>query len=178
MNAPTTLQLDLRDLERAPQSWTAEIPADRPPGSELEVELTGPVVASLHAGKTGPGGVHVTGTVAAPVQVSCRRCLQSLPREVRVDLDLLFDRSVREQEVDAQVYPLEAEASALDLTPVLREQLVLALPSYPLCREDCAGLCPKCGTDLNVESCDCVLTEPDPRWDVLRKWKGGETATG
>jgi uncharacterized protein len=178
MNAPTTLQLDLRELERQPRSWTARLPVEAALWADTELVPDGPGVVELQARTTGSRGVHVTGKLEVPVRLACRRCLKPLPRTVEVALDLLYDRGVGEQEADAQVYPLDAEASTLDLTPALREQLLLAVPGYPLCREDCAGLCPKCGVDLNEGSCDCVLTEPDPRWDVLRKLTRGETATG
>ncbi|MDP2480901.1 MAG: DUF177 domain-containing protein [Candidatus Palauibacterales bacterium] len=175
---PPTLQLDLRDLERKPRSWTALLPAGEGPWADVDVTFVEAPVAEMRARITGTRGVHVTGRLEAPVQVDCRRCLKPLRRTIELDLDLLYDRSVREQDSEGQVYPLEGGSGTLDLMPALREQVVLALPPYPLCREDCAGLCPRCGTDWNEGRCDCVLTEPDPRWDVLRKLRQGETATG
>ena len=57
----------------------------------------------------------------------------------------------------------------LDLRPALREQWLLNVPGYALCRDDCKGLCPTCGAELNVGPCDCASTSADPRWDALRK---------
>jgi uncharacterized protein len=51
----------------------------------------------------------------------------------------------------------------------VRDALLLDLPVAPLCRDDCAGLCPSCGADLNRAACNCDLTVPDPRWDALRE---------
>jgi uncharacterized protein len=172
------LHIDLRDLEREPRSWTARLPAEEGPWADAGVEFAEPPMAELRARVTGSRGVRVTGRLRASVELACRRCLKPLRRAVELDLELLYDRSVREQDSEGQVYPLEGSSDTLDLTPALREQLLLALPRYPLCREDCAGLCPRCGTDLNEGSCDCVLTEPDPRWDALRKLKQGGKATG
>jgi uncharacterized protein len=56
----------------------------------------------------------------------------------------------------------------LDLAHMLREQFYLAMPMRPLCREDCRGLCPQCGTNLNVDSCGCTRERHDPRFDGLR----------
>ena len=57
----------------------------------------------------------------------------------------------------------------IDLELPVRDALLLDLPTAPLCREDCAGLCPACGADQNETSCDCDLSIPDPRWDALRE---------
>jgi uncharacterized protein len=53
------------------------------------------------------------------------------------------------------------------LEDVLKEQILLALPAKQLCQANCKGLCPQCGKNLNLESCDCVITMPDPRWSAL-----------
>jgi uncharacterized protein len=59
----------------------------------------------------------------------------------------------------------------IDLDPIFREQILLALPSYPVCREECRGLCTVCGTNLNEKECGCVRHVPDPRWAGLAKVK-------
>jgi uncharacterized protein len=56
----------------------------------------------------------------------------------------------------------------IDLDEILREQIILALPMYPRCVEECRGLCPVCGVDLNKETCDCQRDEVDPRLAVLK----------
>ena len=60
-------------------------------------------------------------------------------------------------------------AADLDLRPALREQWLLAAPAFALCREDCKGLCPRCGADLNAGPHDCATQTADPRWDALKK---------
>ena len=69
--------------------------------------------------------------------------------------------------IEGQTYPLEGEE--IDLELPVRDALLLDLPAAPLCRDDCAGLCPACGADWNQRSCDCDMTIPDPRWDALRE---------
>lgn len=146
--------------------------------TDTEVDLAGPARVSLRAARTGGRGVHVTGELAATLSLECRRCLDEIQEPIRIEIDLLFDPDVPEDAGEERVYPLEADARMLDLAPVLREQLVLEVPAYPICEEDCAGLCPKCGTDLNEETCDCTLVEPDPRWDALRELAENQEVSG
>ena len=63
-------------------------------------------------------------------------------------------------------------ARSLDLRPAVREEWLLAAPAFVLCREDCKGLCPRCGADLNEGPCSCTKTEIDPRWASLAALKG------
>ena len=63
------------------------------------------------------------------------------------------------------------EGEEIDVSPMLRERLMLALPTLPLCRDDCRGLCSQCGGDLNAGPCDCVSVADDPRFAVLRNLK-------
>jgi uncharacterized protein len=72
--------------------------------------------------------------------------------------------------------PGQAEEEAytgkvIDLDPILREQLLLSLPSYPVCKDDCKGLCPVCGANLNDRECGCDRHVPDPRWAGLKNIK-------
>jgi uncharacterized protein len=165
------LSLELGPLERGPMEWREEIPLEDGPWSDTDLRFGAPPEARLRAAQTGSRGVHVTGEVGARVVLDCRRCLEDVPRDLDVELDLLFDPGVEKEGDEEQVYLLEAEADVLDLAPAIREQLLLEVPPYPLCREDCRGLCPRCGIDRNETSCDCTLTEPDPRWDALRDLK-------
>jgi uncharacterized protein len=59
----------------------------------------------------------------------------------------------------------------LDLRPSIRENWLLTVPAYVQCREDCKGLCPTCGTNLNESTCNCTVTKSDSRWDALLKHK-------
>ena len=116
------------------------------------------------------GGVMVTGTVTAPWRGMCRRCAEPVGGMLRVDVRERFcEPGARYGDPDdEEAYPIVEDE--LDLSPMVRDAVVLELPLAPLCRPDCRGLCTRCGTDLNEGSCECVATR-DPRWanlDVLR----------
>ena len=110
-------------------------------------------------------GLLATGTVEGAWEGPCRRCLRPVQGALRSDVQELFESNPREGES----YRLDHDR--VDLEPLAREAMVLALPLAPLCQEDCLGLCPTCGADLNDGACDCPTAEPDVRWaalDVLR----------
>jgi uncharacterized protein len=105
--------------------------------------------------------VEVTGTVTVSWSGSCRRCLATLSGVAVVAVDERYQAIV----TDPDAFPIEDRM--LDLAPLVRAAVLLEAAEERLCRAACAGLCPVCGIDRNVESCDCVLTEPDERWRVL-----------
>ncbi|MSR23293.1 MAG: DUF177 domain-containing protein [Gemmatimonadetes bacterium] len=101
----------------------------------------------------------------------CRRCLA--PVEYRVDepLDLVWSFA---EEASGEVAP-GGEIRAIlpgvmepDVQEAVREELLLCTPSHFLCRDDCKGICPRCGVNRNEEDCGCGGTEIDPRWEALR----------
>lgn len=165
------LDIDLQALEREPREWTERIPVEGGPWSDTGLRFEERPVAELRANFAGERDVHVQGAVRAPLIQECRRCLKDVRQELVVELDLMFGPEVDKEGDEEQVYLLETEAGSLDLAPAIREQLLLEVPPFPLCEEDCRGLCPRCGIDRNRQSCDCTLVEPDPRWEALRELK-------
>jgi uncharacterized protein len=121
--------------------------------------------------------VRLRGTIRTEVELSCARCLAPKPTPLEVEFDTSFipqSAAARETE-NVELLPenmgLAAfEGDAVDLDELVREQIVLALPTRHLCREDCKGLCPTCGADLNAEQCSCQTGEVDPRWSALADW--------
>lgn len=114
------------------------------------------------------GGIEVTGRVRAPWTGECRRCLRPLEGLLDVDVRELYrPRTARPAggDDDEETYPLTGEH--LDLEPLVRDALLLELPLAPLCRPDCAGLCPTCGADRNQGDCGCPPPGGDPRWAAL-----------
>ena len=129
----------------------------------------GPVHAELRA-ESVVEGILVTGTVRAETTLSCARCLDEFPSEVGAQLCELYAAPGNEPSVEDEAYGVEG--TEIDLEPMLRDALTLALPLHPLCREECPGLCARCGRRLDVGSCDCFQKETDPRWaelDALRE---------
>lgn len=129
---------------------------------------------------------HARAALSAP----CGRCLRAVEVEVPLDFELSFvpseprhghddgeetdDRpgkgkagSFEAEDVNEETY----SGKVIDLDPVVREQLLLALPSYPVCQEGCKGLCSVCGANLNERDCGCDRHVPDPRWAGLEKLK-------
>jgi uncharacterized protein len=104
--------------------------------------------------------VLVRGHLQGSLQMACSRCLEPFGGPVDVDFDLLMapgpgpgggDEELSAQDLDLDYYTGET----LDLEPLIREQIILMVPLKPLCREDCKGICPKCGAVLNLEACRC-----------------------
>lgn len=106
-------------------------------------------------------GIVARGTVVAPWVGECRRCLVTVEGTVRSDVLEVFEAEPTEGET------LLLDGDRIDLEPVAREAILLDLPLAPLCREDCAGLCPTCGTNRNDAPCDCAEPAADPRWAGL-----------
>lgn len=153
------LRVDLRDVHRGPVDTTGTLQPDDPAFEGLELGLVGPVSVEGRLQETGPGEFFWRARVHGEVRASCRRCLADVARPVDVDLDVLFSDDPDAAD-DPSVYPLPPAAVAIDLGHAVREELALAVPPYLLCREDCAGLCPRCGADLNAGACACAPAEP------------------
>ncbi|MGC2636647.1 MAG: DUF177 domain-containing protein [Acidobacteriaceae bacterium] len=172
--------ISLLELEREPVSFDVAVP----PGAVdfgSEAAQIGPLQvqgnAELLREHRGPKEViadiraraHWQGTFEVP----CARCLDSVRHPLGGDFDLLFrplgadagpaDRSLAAPDTEIGYYQEEG----LVLEDVLREQVLLSLPARTLCRQDCKGLCPRCGRNLNTEPCTCEDQPSDPRWSAL-----------
>lgn len=122
--------------------------------------------------------VHVRGHLGARLGLDCGRCLEHFDLPVEQELELFYlphvpDQVEEEDEVelsDRDMVVTYYRDHRLNLGEVVREQLFLAVPLKRLCRQDCKGLCPSCGANLNVTTCACTIQEPeDPRLAPLRK---------
>ncbi len=115
-------------------------------------------------------GVLVSGTARAPLTGECARCLDPVDGDVDVDIQELYaypERALDEGVgADAGDGELRVESDLLDLEPAVRDAVVLALPQAPLCRDDCPGLCPRCGARL-VDDPAHMHDATDPRWAAL-----------
>ena len=133
----------------------------RATAEELQLPATewpGDVEASLGLDRTGDL-VSVRGRVRSSARLECVRCLRAFDLPLSVDLTVVADRAggrVRlEEDLEADDYMLFHDGRQLDLREQVRETLLLELPITPHCREDCRGLCPRCGADLNEDPCGC-----------------------
>jgi uncharacterized protein len=159
------LHVDLRELARGPVDTAGVLAGDDPLFEGLEVALAEPVRVAGTLRIAGEGRYYWHGSLATQVAGQCRRCLAAVPVAVRVRIEALFSQD-RDALEDPDTYPLARDATAIDLRPAVREELLLAVPQWVLCRDDCRGLCPRCGKDLNAGPCGCAPA-PDPRWRAL-----------
>lgn len=169
------LRVDLRALAAGPLETDAVVQPDDPGLADLEFTPIEPVRVSGRLMATGPGSFYWEGRLLTRVRVACRRCL--VPVEVVIDegVDLLFTEDQGADDPSAVVIP--PRSTELDLGETIREELILAAPEFALCREDCRGICPRCGKDLNDGPCGCP-PERDRRWAALEALKpraGDET---
>ncbi|MDM7921218.1 MAG: DUF177 domain-containing protein [Pyrinomonadaceae bacterium] len=126
---------------------------------------------------SGSAGVTVSGEIAARPLIDCTRCLEPVEKELSFQFDAVFVRpedftADKEREVhgeDLNVDILEGEQ--IDLYSIVREQLLLEMPEQVFCKEDCKGLCDRCGTNLNTDECRCKDDDIDPRWAALKNLK-------
>jgi len=117
------------------------------------------------------------GHLRAELELACSRCLEPYRFVVDADFDQRYlpasaassdpDREVQEDDLETSYY----SDDQIDLAELMREQFYLALPMKPLCRDDCRGLCPQCGTNLNAGTCDCSPVWEDPRLAALKAIK-------
>lgn len=149
------LRVDIRDLQRGPVRTVGELAPDDPTFEGLGLDLAGPVLVKGQLQATGDGEYLWRGHVHAVVRGECRRCLTEVLDEVDVDIDAAMFSTDPEAADDPDFYPLAQRATAVDVGAVVREELALAPAQLLLCRDDCAGLCPKCGADLNAGPCAC-----------------------
>lgn len=159
------LQIDLRELARGPVETRADIPGTDPLFEGVDVELPEPVRVAGRLQDAGDGRYYWRGSLTTKIVAQCRRCLTPVPVPVAANVDALFSRDPDALE-DPSSYPLAPEATEIDLRPAVREELLLALPQWVVCRDDCRGLCPRCGKDLNAGPCDCPPAV-DQRWHGL-----------
>jgi uncharacterized protein len=118
--------------------------------------------------------IRLVGDFSTEVEILCARCLEPVVNAVSGSFDLLY----RPQGVDARgeensISKAETEigyyqGEGLHLEDVVKEQMLLALPAKQVCQEQCKGLCPHCGRNLNLETCNCASAAPDPRWSALQ----------
>jgi uncharacterized protein len=108
----------------------------------------------------------VTGTITVPWRGVCRRCAVDLDLRIPVDVE---ERYADSEELVDSGEALPIERGQLDLAGLVRDEALLTADEERLCRDDCAGLCPTCGADLNDGPCDCAQPPADDRWAALEQ---------
>jgi uncharacterized protein len=166
------LTLDLVRLQREGSlALSGEIPAGDEVWNEAGGRPSRSAEVNLEAHMTHTGQVLVRGTLEGALRYECRRCLDPVERSFREKVEFVWsepDELQDPEDEDGEIRILGPTVSVLDLKEAVREELLLRVPRWALCRSDCAGLCPQCGINRNLETCACTLKESDPRWDALR----------
>ncbi|MDQ3375160.1 MAG: DUF177 domain-containing protein [Acidobacteriota bacterium] len=125
--------------------------------------------------KKGIAQTDVQGNIDARVEIECSRCLQTAEQSLEFPFNATFvtpEHYTDEKEAELKADDLDVsiiEDDKIDLKELVREQILLAIPVQVLCREDCRGLCQKCGASRNLIDCNCEEKEIDPRWQSLRE---------
>jgi uncharacterized protein len=149
-------------------------PAGEPGLIGDESHLIGQTEVRLQASRAGEK-VGLLGSVHAVVGFECDRCLAPLSVSVEPSFDLIYvpplgvgeEHELGENDLSLAFY----QEGIIDVDDLAREQIELALPMARLCAEDCLGLCPECGANLNLDECACAEAQADPRWVALTELK-------
>ncbi|MFA5353258.1 MAG: DUF177 domain-containing protein [Thermodesulfovibrionales bacterium] len=138
------------------------------------IDLVSPISLSLSVRKA-EKEVFLHGSIRGDVRLQCSRCLQGFTMTIESPVDVVYRpteeiaqeeaHQLRDDELETGFY----REDTLDTDEVAREQLLLNIPMKPLCSAECKGICPQCGTDLNLSQCNCSVSEIDPRLAVLKQ---------
>ncbi len=174
--------IEIQDLETHPIDFREEfnpgaidLGPDLRQVSALHTEGHADLVEEHHGKDKVVQDIRLKGTLDTNLEVACARCLDPVVHQVNRDFDLLYrplgadsgheELSVTDAEAEIGYY----QGEGLLLEDTLREQVLLAVPLKLLCREDCKGLCPQCGKNLNEAPCSCEKQFSDPRWSGLKE---------
>ncbi len=138
--------------------------------------LTAPISVDLSLSRS-EGNIRIKGLIETKGRIACSRCLEEVDLPFSAPIDhTLYSGSIgpfpKELELTAEDFDYDYyDGGEIDLADAIYEGIVLAYPMKPLCREDCRGLCPSCGTNLNKKQCSCEKEEGDRRFRALKEFK-------
>jgi len=175
LNSAVAMKLDLSEIAKTPGSRASYAFEECLP-DEDEMHFVAPARGELTVINTGRM-LLLTGHVRAEAEVACSRCLRPMRLTVNAELEEEFATrpagphgqvmAIEDEEPIARV--IEEDSFDLDLTELLRQNVLVAMPLQPICSEGCRGLCPHCGQDLNVGDCGCREREPESPFSALRE---------
>jgi uncharacterized protein len=170
------MRIELENLEGGKGDFAHVYQPDELNPLDPRVRLTGPAAIT---GKIRLSGneVFVNGHIDTRAQVECDRCLQSIEAPVTADFALEYitgseyESSQVAELTEAEMSVSVFDGEAIDVDEIVKEQVLLTVPTRMLCREYCKGICPECGIDRNMGECSCVGDNVDPRWAALKNLK-------
>ena len=174
------MKLDLAKIRQAQTRYDRTFDASEVQMADDAYQVAAPVHLGFDIHKD-QDKFRLVGTVRTELELACSRCLEPF----RLPVDATFDQRYLPQpepsaDGEAEVAEEDLETSfyrdeQIDLKELLREQFYLTLPMKPLCQDECKGLCPQCGTNLNTGRCDCASEWEDPRLAPLKQLKSRES---
>lgn len=164
--------IDLTRPWQSPLEFDVDVDAGEIDLESENVRLAGDVsvkgTATRHIVQT-----DVAGTIRSEIDIDCTRCLEPVREKLEIPFTASYispENYTEEKEVEVKDYDLDiavSEDNRIDIKELAREQILLNLPEQVLCKEDCKGLCAKCGANRNLINCNCDERETDPRWAAL-----------
>ena len=174
------MRIELVNLERGRADFAHLYQPDELGPFDERVSLVGPAAVNGTVRMTGPE-VFVNGHVKTRAAVECDRCLKQVELPVDADFELEYvtgptyesseTAELTEDELSVSVF----DGEAIDVDEIVKEQVMLAVPTRALCQPDCKGICPECGIDKNTGDCACETKEIDPRWAALKNLTSGKS---
>ena len=170
--------VDLRDLAREKISFEASFQPGVVDFAAENIGQIGLLDWSASAERAGEE-IRIHGALKTTVELACSRCLEPAQIQISKPFDLFFrerDALMFDEDDEIQLDEKDSRTAfftgtKLAIADILQEQILLALPMKPLCRVDCKGLCPTCGTNLNSGSCSCPKEEFSPHMGTLQEIK-------
>jgi uncharacterized protein len=167
------MRIELDKLEQTGSKFAHRYEPEEIVLDEEHARLTKPPEVSGSARRVG-NEVRLRGKISASAEVDCDRCLKSVGVPIETEFDVRYvtaqdyesgnAAALQEEDLGLSVF----DGETIDIDELVREQVLLALPARALCKEECKGLCPVCGTDRNTDPCTCESREVDPRWAGLK----------
>jgi uncharacterized protein len=168
------VRIEIDSLEGTSGAFAHEYGTGELNFSDDRVRLIQPPEISGRAVRKG-SQLLLNGHLSARAQVDCDRCLEAIEVPVHTefflqyvtakDYESLHAAELEESDLALSIF----DGEAIDIDEIVREQLLLAVPTRALCREDCKGFCPVCGVDRNLKECSCQTADSDPRWAGLKQ---------
>ncbi len=164
--------IDLTALEEGKGPWSKQAEPEKIELAYPEYEFSDPVSVRLQINRSEDQYI-IRGRVATRAHTRCVKCLEAFELSVDEEIGWVVQvasdsKMLAEEEELEDFWFIQKGESQLDITSRVREMVLVSLPDHPTCREDCRGLCPHCGKNLNAGPCDCRNNEPDHRWAQLK----------
>ncbi|HEY0321027.1 MAG TPA: DUF177 domain-containing protein [Pyrinomonadaceae bacterium] len=167
------MQIELDKLEGSSARFEYTYGGDELVLDDEHARLVEPPQVTVRLSRSGHD-VRLQGQITARAEVDCDRCLKQVTVPIETTFDVAYvpastyveteAAELQEDDLGVSVY----EDGAIDMDELVREQVLLTLPTRALCVEDCKGLCPVCGANRNENPCECEPKETDPRWSGLK----------